>query len=161
MAVIDIATQKVVGTLDFGHGVRPHCPLFGPDGMLYVTTELDKSITIIDPKTLKIVGRIPTGQPESHMLTLSHDGRRGYTANVGPGTVSVLDIAARKTLKVIPIPAIPRESRFPTTTAGCSPPIRPSRKSRSSIPATDTVAKWIPIERVGMAARPRLTAAGC
>jgi YVTN family beta-propeller protein len=104
LVVIDIASQKIVGSLDFGHGVRPHMPLFGPkDGLLYVTTELDQTVSLIDPKTLKIVGTIPTGQPESHMLALSHDGRRGYTANVGPGTVSVLDIAARKTLTVIPI----------------------------------------------------------
>ena len=80
--------RKVVGNVDFGHGVRPHCPVFGPkDGLLYVTTELDQTITVIDPKTLKIVGSIPTGQAESHMLAISHDGRRGYTANVGPGTV--------------------------------------------------------------------------
>ena len=37
------------------------------------------------------------------MLVLSHDGRRAYTANVGPGTVSVIDLQARKVLKVIPI----------------------------------------------------------
>ena len=78
--------------------------MIGPkDGLLYVTTELDQTITIIDPKTLKIVGSIPTGQPESHMLALSHDGRRAYTANVGPGTVSVIDMQARKVLKIIPI----------------------------------------------------------
>ena len=104
MVVIDIAQGKVVHDVDFGHGVRPHCAVFGPkDGMLYVTTELDKTISVIDPKTLKIIGVIPTDQPESHMLALSHDGRRGYTANVGPGTVSVLDMEARKTIKVIPI----------------------------------------------------------
>lgn len=104
MVVIDIASQRVVGTLDFGRGVRPHMPIFGPkDGLLYVTTELDKSIALIDPKTLKIVGSIPTGQEQSHMLALSHDGKRGYTANVGPGTVSVLDIPARKVLTIIPV----------------------------------------------------------
>src|SRR4051795_7242094 len=104
LVVIDVASRKVVGNVDFGRGVRPHDPVFGPkDGLLYVTTELDKTISIIDPKTLKIVGSIPTGQPESHMLALSHDGRRGYTANVGPGTISVLDVQARKTLKVISI----------------------------------------------------------
>ena len=102
--VIDIAAQKVVTTFDFGHGVRPHYPQIGPkDGLLYVSTELDQSITIIDPKTLKIVGSIPTGQPQSHMFTLSHDGRRAYTANVGPGTVSVLDVPGRKVIKIIPI----------------------------------------------------------
>jgi DNA-binding beta-propeller fold protein YncE len=104
MVVIDLAERKVVGNVDWGHGVRPHCPKFGPkDGLLYVTTELDQSVSIVDPRTLKIVGSIPTGQPESHMLALSNDGRRGYTANVGPGTVSVLDIKGRKTLAVIPI----------------------------------------------------------
>lgn len=104
MVVIDLASRKITGTVNFGHGVRPHLPAFGPkNGMLYVTTELDQAITIIDPKTLKIVGHIPTGQPESHMLVISHDGRRGYTANVGPGTVSVLDMEAKKTLAIIPI----------------------------------------------------------
>lgn len=104
IVVIDLASRKITGRIDFGRGVRPHCPLFGPkDGLLYVTTELDKTISIIDPHTLKIVGTVPTGQPESHMLTISHNGLRGYTANVGPGTVSVLDLKARKTLAVIPI----------------------------------------------------------
>ena len=106
MVVIDIASRKVTGTVNFNRGVRPHLPVFGPkNGMLYVTTELDEAITIIDPKTLKIVGQIPTGQKESHMLAISHDGQRGYTANVGPGTVSVLDMQAQKTLTVIPISA--------------------------------------------------------
>ena len=104
MVVIDIAARKITGTVNFGRGVRPHLPVIGPkNGMLYVTTELDQAITIIDPKTLKIVGQIPTGQKESHMLAISHDGRRGYTANVGPGTVSVLDMEAKKTIAIIPI----------------------------------------------------------
>ena len=104
MRVIDIASRKIVDTVDFGKGVRPHCAVIGPkNGLLYVTTELENSITIIDPHTLKIVGSVPTGQAESHMLAISSDGRRGYTANVGPGTVSVLDLEAKKVLKIIPI----------------------------------------------------------
>ena len=104
MAVIDIHERKVVKTVDFGNEVRPHCPIINPkDGRLYVTTELEKSITLIDPKTLAIVRSVPTGQPESHMLAITRDGRRGYTANVGPGTVSVLDLEKRRTLTVIPI----------------------------------------------------------
>ncbi|HET7893883.1 MAG TPA: cytochrome D1 domain-containing protein [Candidatus Sulfotelmatobacter sp.] len=104
MLVIDLPSRKIVDDIDFGHGVRPHFPVLDPaSGLLYVTTELDKTVTIIDPRTRKIVGTIPTGQEESHMLALSHDGRRGYTANVGPGTVSVLDMAGRKTLAIIPV----------------------------------------------------------
>ncbi len=104
LVAIDLASRAVVGTLEFEKGVRPHCPVFGPrDGLLYVTTELDESVTVIEPKTLRIVGRVPTGQPESHMLAITRDGRRGYTANVGPGTVSVLDLEKRSTIAVIPI----------------------------------------------------------
>jgi len=104
MVVIDIASRKVVGHLDFGHGERPHCAVMNPnDGLLYVTTELDQTVTIVDPKTLEVVGAIPTGQEQSHMLVISHDGRFGYTANASAGTGSVLDIPARKLLSVIPV----------------------------------------------------------
>jgi len=104
MLVIDIPSRAIVAHIDFGHGVRPHFPLFDPvSRLLYVTTELDKTVTIIDPRTRKIVAAIPTGQEESHMLAVSHDGRHGYTANVGPGSVSVLDMQARKTIAVIPV----------------------------------------------------------
>jgi YVTN family beta-propeller protein len=104
LVVIDLAARKVVGNVDFGKGVRPHCPMFGPkDGLLYVTTELDHSVTVIDPHSLKIIGSVPTGQAESHMLAISPDGRRGYTANVGPGTVSILDLENRKLITTIPI----------------------------------------------------------
>jgi YVTN family beta-propeller protein len=106
MVVIDIAAQKVIQRIDFGTAwagdpVRPHLPVMGPpvaghpDGLLYVTSELKNAITVIDPKNLKIIGAIPTGQAESHMLAVSHDGRWGYTANVGPGTVSVLDLTPK------------------------------------------------------------------
>ncbi len=104
LVVIDIAGRKITGTLNFGRGLRPHCPIIGPkNGLLYVTTELANSVSIVDPRSLKVIGSVPTGQPESHMLTISSDGRRGYTANVGPGTVSVLDLIGHKTIAIIPV----------------------------------------------------------
>ncbi len=102
--VIDLASHRRVKTLDLEKPLRPHCAVFGPkNGLLYVTTELGESITVIDPKTLKVLETIPTGQKESHMLAITHDGRRGYTANVGAGTVSAIDLEARKVLAIIPI----------------------------------------------------------
>ncbi len=104
MCVIDLATRKVTGTVDFGKGVRPHCAVINPaNGLLYITTELDDSVTVIDPATLKILGTVPTSQPESHMLAITRDGKLGYTSNVGTGTVSVLDLDAKKVLAVIPV----------------------------------------------------------
>jgi YVTN family beta-propeller protein len=102
--VIDLAKRAIVGTVDFGKGVRPHCPVFcEKTGLLYVTTENENTISIIDPATLKVVGAVPTGQEQSHMLAVSRDGKRGYTSNVGPGSVSVLDLEAKKLIKVIPV----------------------------------------------------------
>jgi DNA-binding beta-propeller fold protein YncE len=104
MVAIDLTTRQVTGTVDFGKGVRPHLPVFDPQsGMLYVTAELEEAIAIVDPRTLQVAGWIPTCQEESHMLAISRHGRRGYTANVGPGTVSVLDLDAGQTVTVIPI----------------------------------------------------------
>lgn len=105
MDVIDIASRRRVATIDFGRAERPHCPLFGPDGRLYVTSEVTNSITVIDPRTNQIVERIPTGQPESHMLVLTRDGKRAYTSNVGVGTVSAIDLVAKKVVAIIPIAA--------------------------------------------------------
>jgi DNA-binding beta-propeller fold protein YncE len=153
IVVIDLATHKIVHKIEFDHGVRPHCAVFGPkDGMLYVTTELDQSITIIDPKTWMVVGWVPTGQPESHMLAISHDGLRGYTANVGPGTVSVLDMKARKTLAIIPISGdtqritISKDDRWVFTADQTKPQM-------AVIDAkTNKVANWVPLSGLGYGA---------
>jgi len=104
LRVVDLEKRQIVNTLDFGKGVRPHCAIYNAKkNLLYVTTELDKTVSIIDPETLKIIGTVPTGQEQSHMLTVTKDGTRGYTANVGPGTVSVLDLDKKELIKTIPI----------------------------------------------------------
>ncbi|HWX93781.1 MAG TPA: cytochrome D1 domain-containing protein [Terriglobales bacterium] len=155
LAVIDLAARKLAGNVDFGHGVRPHCALIGPkDGLLYVTTELDQSVTVIDPHTLKIIGNIPTGQPESHMLAISRDGHRGYTANVGPGTVSVLDLESRKTIAVIPVSAhiqriaLSVDDRFVFTSDQSKPQLAVIET------ATNKVKTWVQLTAAGYGTAP-------
>jgi YVTN family beta-propeller protein len=150
LVVIDIASRKLVQRFDFGHGVRPHCAVMNPhDGLLYVTTELDRTVTIIDPKTLKLVGTIPTGQDESHMLVLSHDGRFGYTANVGPGTVSVLDLKARKLISVIPVSQ--KTQRISISVDDRTVFTADQTKPRLAVidTATNKLKTWIPLSAPG------------
>jgi YVTN family beta-propeller protein len=155
LRVIDLASRKIVGTVDFGKGVRPHCAMLGPkDGLLYVSTELDNSITVIDPATLKIVHSIPTGQMESHMFCISSDNKRAYTANVGPGTVSVLDIPAKKTIATIRISKV-------TQRISISPDDRwvfTSDQTKPQLAVIDTskneLAKWIEMPGVGYGSAP-------
>jgi DNA-binding beta-propeller fold protein YncE len=155
MVVIDIPARKVIGNVDFGHGVRPHCVIYEPhSGLLYITTELDKAVTIVDPRTRKIVGSIPTSQAESHMLAISHDGRRGYTSNVGPGTISVLDLVARKTIAVIPVSetdqriAISNDDSMVFTADQAKPQLVVVDTS------SDKVKSWIPLPAVGYGMTP-------
>jgi DNA-binding beta-propeller fold protein YncE len=155
MVVIDIADRKVTGKVDFGHGVRPHCPVYDrASGMLYVTTELDQTVTIIDPKTLQIVGAVPTGQKESHMLVVSRDGKRGYTSNVGAGSVSVLDLPGRKTITIIPISpesqriAISNDDRMVFTADQTKPQLAVIDT------ATNKLKTWVPLPGVGYGTSP-------
>lgn len=155
LAVIDLASRKLAGNVDFGKGVRPHCAVIGPkNGLLYVTTELNQSIAVIDPKTLQIVGKIPTGQPESHMLAVSRDGRRGYTANVGPGTVSVLDLEARKTIAVIPV--APKVQRIALSVDDRYAFTSDQTKAQLAVidTATNKVKTWVPLPAQGYGAAP-------
>jgi YVTN family beta-propeller protein len=150
MVVIDLAARKVVGNVDFGKGVRPHLPVFGPkNGLLYVSTELDRSLTIIDPATLKIVGSVPTGQPESHMFAITRDGRHAYTANVGPGTVSVLDLDARSVITIIPVSnEVQRISLSPDDSmAFTSDVIKPQLAVIDT--ATNKVKTWVALPGLG------------
>jgi YVTN family beta-propeller protein len=155
--VIDLASRKVVSTINLGRPMRPHCAKFSPtDGLLYVSTELADAITIINPRTNKVVGSIPTGQPESHMLAFSHDGRRIYTANVGPGTVSVLNVAARKTIAVIPVCkttqriSVSMNDRYAFTSDQVTPRVAVIDT------ATNKAARWVELPGIGYGTAPTL-----
>lgn len=155
MDVIDLESHRVIHTVNFGHGVRPHCPMINlRDGLLYVTTELDRAITIIDPQTYTIVGKVPTGAPESHMLALSPDGRHGYTANVGPGSVSVLDLVGRKTVAVIQVTK--HVQRISVSTDGRWAFTSDTEKPRLAVIDTSTnkVARWIELPGTGYGSAP-------
>jgi len=157
IAVIDVAGRRLLKTLDLDKPLRPHCAVFGPqDGLLYVTTELANSITVIDPRTLKIVASIPTGQPESHMLAITRDGRRAYTSNVHVGTVSAIDLQARKPLAVIPVSkqaqriALSVDDRWAFTADQTQP--------RLAVINTETnkLQTWIPLPAVAYGTAPTL-----
>lgn len=153
--VIDITEGIIADTIDFQKGVRPHCAVLGPkNGLLYVTTELENAIAVIDPKSLKIVDSIPTGQPESHMLAITRDGKRGFTSNVGPGTVSVLDLEAKLVITIIPVGghaqriALSVDDQWAFTSDQTQP--------RLAVISTQTngVAQWITMPGVGYGTAP-------
>lgn len=101
--VVDLSQLQRVDEIGLPFASRPHQASLLASGDLVVSTEIDESVTVIDRRSFRVIARIPTGQAESHTFAISADGRRLVTANVGPGSVSVIDIASRTLLGVVQI----------------------------------------------------------
>src|SRR6266446_2263714 len=86
--VVGVNGHEVMASKD---GRFAYVPIYGNSGVGRPGTD-GSTIDVIDPGTRKALAEIPTGEPQSHMLVLSSDGQRGYTANVSAGSVSVLDL---------------------------------------------------------------------
>ena len=92
LTVIDIRARSVARTIDLGEFRRPHGIHVSRDGKLvWVTCEANQSVIGVDTATGKVVESFLTGQEVSHMVVPSADENKLYVANIGSGTVSVVD----------------------------------------------------------------------
>src|ERR1700751_2790569 len=76
-----------------------------PSPSLLVLEKNDKSMAIVDPRTLKVVGRVPAGE-DPHEIVASDDGKFAYISNYGAfqtpqHTISVVDLSAQKALPTV------------------------------------------------------------
>lgn len=95
--IIDLDPLGKVATIELSPNKRPHGLLWMPRSeRLIATTEGSNSIAIVEPDG-KITS-IATGQQGSHMIALLGE-ERAFVANIGSGTVSVLDLKANTKLR--------------------------------------------------------------
>jgi YVTN family beta-propeller protein len=104
LAIIDLRKRAHVGDIDLRPYIAPHTLKLGPDGLIYITCENSAVVAAIDRATHKVVEAISSGSTNGHRLIISPDGRRLYTENEEDGTVSVIDLPARKLLGKIKTP---------------------------------------------------------
>ena len=97
--LFDVATRKKLRTIDLSPNSGPHGIVWLSDGRLVMTTERSKSLTVADPATGTLSASIPTDQEGTHMVAMSADRRRAYTANIAAGTVSVIDLEGEEKLR--------------------------------------------------------------
>lgn len=81
-----------------------------PSPALLVLEKSDKSLAIVDPATLKVVGRIPAGE-DPHEIVASEDGKYAYISNYGAfqnpqHTLSVADLTQQKALPAVDLGAL-------------------------------------------------------
>lgn len=93
LTVLDVGKRAAEGTIDLGEHRRPHGLALSADGRtLWVTCEGSGHLVGVDTVSRRVIRAIPTGDKGSHMVVLSKDGRRAYTANFGSTTVSAIDL---------------------------------------------------------------------
>jgi YVTN family beta-propeller protein len=93
LTVIDVPAAKVVKTIDLGEYKRPHGLLFLPDGRhALVTAEGNKALLEVDVTKGRVVNAYSTDAEVSHMVEVALGGRKAFVANIGSGSVSVIDL---------------------------------------------------------------------
>jgi YVTN family beta-propeller protein len=77
-----------------------------PRASLLVLNKGDETLAIVDPTSLKVVGRLPAG-PEPHEVIASADGKLAFISNYGAGhTLSVVDLVAQRALPAVELGAL-------------------------------------------------------
>lgn len=90
ISIADLSAQKALPAVDLGALRAPH-GLEMVNGKVYFTAEGSKVIGRYDPATHQIDWTLGIGQNRTHMLAVSKDESRIFTANVNSDTISVLD----------------------------------------------------------------------
>ena len=90
LSVIDLATLKETRRVDLTPLLRPH-GLVEMGGKIYFTAEVNRSVARYDPATNKVDWLMGTGQNGSHMVVVSVDQKRIYTANIGSDSVTAFE----------------------------------------------------------------------
>ncbi len=74
-----------------------------PSAVLLVLSKSDRTLSIVDPTTLQILGKMPSG-PDPHEVVASDDGKFAYISNYGGGaynTLSVVDLVKHEALPAV------------------------------------------------------------
>jgi YVTN family beta-propeller protein len=103
LTVIDVPGARVVKTIDLGEYRRPHGIVWlGEGGQVVVTAEENKAVLVVDVEAGRVSRVLETGQEVSHMVAATPDGSRAFVANIGSGSVTVLDLKSGEHLGNIP-----------------------------------------------------------
>ncbi len=101
LTLIDVPRAEVIGTIDLGDYHRPHGVVWQADGRhALVTAEDAKALIEVDVEKGRVTAAIDTDQEISHMLAVG--GGRAFLANIGSGTVTVIDLEKGQRVANVP-----------------------------------------------------------
>jgi DNA-binding beta-propeller fold protein YncE len=104
VAIIDLASRKMTGSIDIAPHQAPHGIQVDANGLLYVACDLSRKVLILDPVKRTLVAAIDV-EGTGHWLALLPDASKLYVANKNDKRfVSVVDVKSRKMIGQIPMP---------------------------------------------------------
>lgn len=93
LTVVDVPGMRVAGAVDLTPHSRPHGILVTADGStVWVTTEGSRHVVAVDVETRTVTRAIETGQEVTHMVAIAPRRGKLYTANIGSGTATSIDL---------------------------------------------------------------------
>jgi DNA-binding beta-propeller fold protein YncE len=109
LAVIDLARDSVIRTIDLGTYTRPHGAVFLSDTphRVALTSESTRFVVIVNVDAGTIESAIPTNARASHMIAVPADKKLGYTANIVDNNVSEVDLVAGRFVRTFAVPPRP------------------------------------------------------
>jgi YVTN family beta-propeller protein len=103
ISVIDLGARRELHRVDLGPLRRPHGLAFA-GGKLYFTAETNQAIARYDPAANQIDWILGTGQSTTHMISVSPDLNRIYTANIGSDSITIIEAAGVQNWKETVVP---------------------------------------------------------
>ena len=105
IAVIDVRSLRVHRVVDLVPHSSPHGVVFVDNRIAAVTSEPTRSVVFVDVESGAVLGAVEVGaggsHAEPHILALSPDRRRIYSANISSRTVTEIDASTRTVIRQI------------------------------------------------------------
>lgn len=93
ISVIDVPSQKELRRVDLGSLRRPHGIAVAGD-KVYFTAEANRTIARLDRATNQVDWRFDTEQAVTHMVVVSKDLTKIFTANIGSDSITIVERGA-------------------------------------------------------------------
>ncbi len=92
LTLVDIPSAQVAGTIDLPGQSRPHGLEWLDNDLAVVTAEGSRSLLLVDATDMAVTQRMAVDQDTAHMVTAHPALGRAFTANIGSGTSSAVDL---------------------------------------------------------------------
>lgn len=104
IAIVDLASRQMAGTIDVSPYQAPHGIQIDATGKIYVTCDLSRKLLVIDPQARKVEAALDT-EGTGHWVAVLPNASKAYVVNKSDKLfITVIDLQKRAIIARIPAP---------------------------------------------------------